>query len=328
MHPRLPRRAAACLATAASAVLLSGAVMPVAAHISLVDPGEVDSGSTVELRFRVPHGCDGMATDELQVAFPEGVVGVQPAWLPGWTITSESVAAEPYTVHGEELTDRVARVRWSGGSLPDALYLDFTVAATILAGPGTLVFPVTQSCGDVSIAWTEVEATGNELALEHPAPTLTVVAGDASGDDGHEHGGPADIVGLHVSGGWVRPTMVPGTPTAAYLTVRNTGESDDAIVDASSPAAAVIELHQTTTAADGTMGMGPVAEVPVPAHGEAVLEPGGYHLMLIEPSAPLMVGDEVELTIVFAHADPLTVTVPVEDGVPADEMDQAEHGDG
>jgi copper(I)-binding protein len=119
--------------------------------------------------------------------------------------------------------------------------------------------------------------------------------------------------------------MIPGRPTAGYLTVHNDGDVDDAIVGVTSPAAGVVELHETTTAADGTMGMGPVLEIPIPAHGEAVLEPGGYHLMIPEPTAPLASGDTVEVTLTFAAADPVTISVPVEAGAPMDEMDHSEY---
>ena len=49
----------------------------------------------------------------------------------------------------------------------------------------------------------------------------------------------------------------------------------------------------------------------MPAGGEAVLEPGGYHLMLLELTAPLLEGDTIELTLEFQVAGALSVTADV-----------------
>jgi hypothetical protein len=55
-----------------------------------------------------------------------------------------------------------------------------------------------------------------------------------------------------------------------------------------------------------------VAEVPIPAGGDAVLEPGGYHVMLVGLVAPLEVGQAIEVELEFRTAAPQTVTVPVQ----------------
>jgi copper(I)-binding protein len=118
--------------------------------------------------------------------------------------------------------------------------------------------------------------------------------------------------GLHVMGAWSRESPMMELAGAAFMVIRNTTDVDDALVGASSPAAAVVELHQTTEAEDGTMGMAPVTEVPIPAGGDAALKPGGYHIMLIELVAPLVEGDQIEVTLEFANAAPQTVSVPVQ----------------
>jgi copper(I)-binding protein len=123
---------------------------------------------------------------------------------------------------------------------------------------------------------------------------------------------PSMEPGLSVEGAWARESMMAELAGAAFMAIHNSTGFDDALVGASSPAAAVVEIHQTTMAEDGTMGMAPVAEVPIPAGGDAVLEPGGYHLMLIELVAPLEVGQRIELSLEFATAAPQTVSVPVQ----------------
>ena len=51
--------------------------------------------------------------------------------------------------------------------------------------------------------------------------------------------------------------------------------------------------------------------------GETVtFEPGGYHVMLLDIAEPLEVGDEVEVTLDFANADSMTITVEVAESAP------------
>ncbi len=53
------------------------------------------------------------------------------------------------------------------------------------------------------------------------------------------------------------------------------------------------------------------------AAGETVsFEPGSYHVMLLDLVEPLEVGDEVEVTLDFANADDVTLTVEVAESAP------------
>jgi hypothetical protein len=54
-------------------------------------------------------------------------------------------------------------------------------------------------------------------------------------------------------------------------------------------------------------------EVPVPAAATVRFEPGGLHLMLLDIVGPLTPGMEVELTLRFATAGPVTFKAPVVD---------------
>jgi copper(I)-binding protein len=61
---------------------------------------------------------------------------------------------------------------------------------------------------------------------------------------------------------------------------------------------------------DMAMTMQQVTSIDIPAGGEAVLEPGGLHIMLLELAAPLEEGETFEITLVTA--DGTEVVVPVE----------------
>lgn len=51
--------------------------------------------------------------------------------------------------------------------------------------------------------------------------------------------------------------------------------------------------------------------------GETVaFEPGGYHVMLLDIVEPFEVGDEIDVTLEFAKADSVTITVEVAESAP------------
>jgi uncharacterized protein YcnI len=168
-----------------SGLLLVGSAAPALGHVTIPDGSEIPAGSTVVVHLRVPHGCEGAATDTLSVQLPDGIVSAQAEWVPGWTVETEMVESEPYERFGETLTERVGVITWSGGSLPDELYYDFAFRATYLLEPGEVAIPVIQRCGDLEEAWIEIPVEGQSADdLELPAPTITIVEATEEGD-GH-----------------------------------------------------------------------------------------------------------------------------------------------
>ena len=95
------------------------------------------------------------------------------------------------------------------------------------------------------------------------------------------------------------------------LTITNRGRQADALIAASTPAAARVEIHHTTLV-DGMARMRPLAEIPIPAGATVKIEPGGMHLMLVDLGAPLVAGKPVPLTLVFRVAGRVTVDLAVE----------------
>ena len=91
----------------------------------------------------------------------------------------------------------------------------------------------------------------------------------------------------------------PNAPaTGAFMVIRNGGDKDVKVVKASNPASKVTELH-THLNEGGVMKMRPVPAIEVKAKGEAVLKPGGLHVMLIDLKAPMKEGDVVPITLGF-----------------------------
>lgn len=113
----------------------------------------------------------------------------------------------------------------------------------------------------------------------------------------------------------VRAPEPAGPNGAVHLTLRNDGDGDDRLVSAGSDVAGRVEIHESTMA-DGTMSMQQVDGVDIPAGGTAVLESGGFHIMLIDVREDFAEGDTFDLTLSFETSDDQTVTAEVVPLVP------------
>lgn len=106
-------------------------------------------------------------------------------------------------------------------------------------------------------------------------------------------------------------TPRPGTSmTAGYLQLANRSDRPIRITSVKSPQFARVEMHETIVS-DGVARMRPIESLTVGPGESLRFEPGGRHLMLMQPDEPL--GD---VTLYF-HADDaivLTVHVESEDG--------------
>jgi copper(I)-binding protein len=120
---------------------------------------------------------------------------------------------------------------------------------------------------------------------------------------------------LRISQPWSRATSAGMPMGVAYLTITNQGKKADALIAASTPAAARVEIHHTTLV-DGMARMRPLAEIPIPAGETVKIEPGGMHLMLVDLKAPLAAGKPVPLTLEFRVAGRVTLDLAVEAAQP------------
>jgi len=117
--------------------------------------------------------------------------------------------------------------------------------------------------------------------------------------------------GLQITDVRARPVPMPGGNTAIFLTITNAGSEAERLVNALSDAAEVVELHETVKEGD-VMRMVHMPEgFEIPPGGSIELKPGGKHVMLMGVTAPMAVGDEVQVELVFEKSDPVTLTVPV-----------------
>lgn len=103
-----------------------------------------------------------------------------------------------------------------------------------------------------------------------------------------------------VKDGWIR-LMPGGMPMqAGFGRIDNACAMPATIVSASSPAYGSVELHESKVV-DGVNRMREIPELRIAPDGAAVLQPGGLHLMLMQPKATLKPGSRV--AVVFKLKD-------------------------
>lgn len=177
------------------------------------------------------------------------------------------------------------------------------------------------------------------------ATSLLVACGDDDEPAATTAGATAAMI--EVTDAWARTSPSVASAGAVYLTIANTGDVDDALIGASvdPSVAATAEVHETVAASEaggststamdggmttettamgtdttamggGMMTMRPVDRIPVAAGDSVALEPGGYHVMLLDLVAPLEVGSTIEVTLTFEEAGEQVVTVDVRDTAP------------
>lgn len=159
-------RAAPIAALVATLVLAPAA----AAHVTL-NPREWEAGGFARFAVRVPNERDNASTTKVSLRFPEPILsaGFQP--VEGWQRTVRMVELdEPIDVEGEQVTERIDTVTWSGGRIRPGEFQEFGVSFRTPEEPGTeLAFPAVQTYSNGEV----VRWIGPSDADE-PAPIVTV----------------------------------------------------------------------------------------------------------------------------------------------------------
>ena len=330
---------------AALALSATGLHSAAFAHVT-VAASETQANAPFKVVLKVPHGCDGQATQAVRVQIPDGVINVKPMPKPGWDLKVIRGAYEKtYQSHGKAVTEGAREIVWSGGSLPDDFYDEFTFASFVtsdFSAGDTIRFPTVQQCASAEARWIEIPASGqSEHDLKAPAPAVRVVSGVSTvGQSGKSHGGmdhgamnhegmdhgkmgsmgsdavPAgsesySIGDLKVIAPWTRATPGGAKIAGGYLTVTNNSKEPDRLVSATSPIADHAEIHEMSMT-DGVMKMRPLPNGLIIKPGETVaLKPGGYHMMFMGLKQPLKPGEAMKATLVFEKAGRLDVNFKV-----------------
>lgn len=124
-------------------------------------------------------------------------------------------------------------------------------------------------------------------------------------------------VNVQVQGAWARATVQGQMASGAFMTI--TADKAGSLVGAASPVAGVTEVHEMKMDG-GVMKMNAVPSVALPAGKPVALNPGGYHVMLMDLKLPLRKDTTIPLTLYFQDAKgvksevqvkvPVTMTAP------------------
>lgn len=158
-----------------------------------------------------------------------------------------------------------------------------------------------------ALALALVSCGGGGSADEQSSDAETMTGDTILLDDGVEDATST----VTVEDAWARTSPMSADSGAIYAIF--TSEADDAIVsaDVDFSIAMSAEVHETTTAADGSMGMQMVESVPLPAGQSVAFEPGGLHIMLMGLVEPLKVGDKITVTLTLESGNLVTFDAEV-----------------
>lgn len=137
------------------------------------------AGSYYKAVMRIPHGCDGDATDTVRVRIPEGMISVKPKPKPNWNVEAVVGAYQKtYDLHGRAVNAGVIELIWRG-SLPNDQFDEFVFLGKIsdsVPSGAPLYFHTTKHCNTATIDWSEVPDTDQDRHdLKHPAPSLNIM---------------------------------------------------------------------------------------------------------------------------------------------------------
>ena len=123
-----------------------------------------------------------------------------------------------------------------------------------------------------------------------------------------------------VEDAYARSASAVAQTGAAFMAITNHSDMDDRVVSATSDAAQRVELHTHIEDGNGVMRMVEVEDGFSIAAGEThMLARGGDHIMFLGLTAPFVHGEEIEVTITFEHADPVTMMIPID-------LERQDHG--
>lgn len=115
---------------------------------------------------------------------------------------------------------------------------------------------------------------------------------------------------IFVSNAWVQAMPPSQKITAAFMNITNNSNKEAVLVSVSSDIAGAAEIHQMSEM-NGMMNMSMINELRIPALGKVVLQPSGFHIMLINLKKSADKGDIVPITLHFQDGSVVVVKAQV-----------------
>ncbi len=144
--------------------------------------------------------------------------------------------------------------------------------------------------------------------LRFPIAACLVLLASAAFAVAHEYKfGSLEIIHPHM------PATAPGATVAGgYMKIRNSGADADRLIGISADFSAAAEIHEMKMDGD-VMQMRPLPDgIEIPAGGQAVLEPGGFHIMFTKLKGRLTEGEMRKAKLTFEKAGEIEIEFVVE----------------
>jgi copper(I)-binding protein len=104
--------------------------------------------------------------------------------------------------------------------------------------------------------------------------------------------------GVSIRDAWVREAPPGATMMAGYMVLKNNTSRSQVLVAARSSGFETVMIHRTIVK-DGMTGMEHAPKIELLPNASLLFEPGGYHLMLLNPKRALHAGDWVDINFEF-----------------------------
>ena len=108
-----------------------------------------------------------------------------------------------------------------------------------------------------------------------------------------------------------------------FMAITNTGTEPDRLIGVETAIAAKAEVHESRVDANGVGTMEHVDAVEIPPGQTVNLEHGGYHIMLMGLSGPLLEGELHKATLIFERAGRVEIEFQVDPPAGMGEMDHS-----
>ena len=120
---------------------------------------------------------------------------------------------------------------------------------------------------------------------------------------------------------YARATMPNAPVSGGYMTIRNTGATADRLTGGKAPFAGMVQIHEMKMEGE-VMKMREIeGGLEIPAGGEVVLKPGGYHVMFMQLSEQLKEGETRDVELTFANAGNIELPFEVRNVMPPKGME-------
>ena len=129
-----------------------------------------------------------------------------------------------------------------------------------------------------------------------------MIAVGATGCSSRNHAGGAGIL---PTGAYVQQPTSTGQATVGYLDIRNNGAADS-LLSVSTSVGGTVQLRGPIGRDESSIIMHTVTSIPIPADETTQLIPNSFHL-LITGAGAMHDGKDIQLTLKFAHASPVTI---------------------